>query len=161
MRVSRQIIRKIKNGQRRKDGSGYHFMRLGDYYDTVAWEGLRTQALRRDNGVCTECGTSMNLQVHHIRYPQSFFIGRDKYINVDADTLDNVVALCEQHHSEKHPHMKPREESEGKPAFIYNEEVPVADIDYRGLNFEREDSSFPYEDDYEPDDPESDSECWS
>lgn len=35
-------------------------------YQTPEWKRARTEALRQANHACTRCGTSADLQVHHI-----------------------------------------------------------------------------------------------
>ncbi|BAZ92645.1 restriction endonuclease [Thiohalobacter thiocyanaticus] len=141
MGLSRKTIRDIKKGLLPKYGHGYHFMPLVDYYDTTTWEGLRTAALKRDNGVCAECGTSINLQVHHVRYPESYFIGRDRYINIEADEIGNLVTLCEQHHSERHSHIIQNIHRGERVTYLYEEDMPQEEIDFRTVTFFGEDPS--------------------
>lgn len=134
MPLSPKEIRDIKKVLR-KVGVRHHFMRLIDYYGTVAWESLRTDAMRRDQGVCVVCGTSNNLQVHHVRYPESFCIGRDKYINIETDSIENLVTLCEGHHAERHSHQMRITLGSDRPTYIYEEESPPKEIDFRMVNF--------------------------
>ena len=68
-------------------------MRLIDYYDTTEWEHLKSEVLKRDNGQCQECSSSDNLHVHHTSYPESLYIGDDKYINVEADRIENLIFI--------------------------------------------------------------------
>ena len=129
-------IRQIRSGTLPETGDGYCYMRLIDYYDTTTWEDLRTQALRRDLGVCTECGSAYDLEVHHARYPDSFFRGKHRYINIEGDVAENLVTLCRQHHADRHPHFIIGDIAPEKPACLYEEEQPASEIDFRSVTFE-------------------------
>jgi 5-methylcytosine-specific restriction endonuclease McrA len=53
---------------------------------------LRKQVLERDGWRCQNCGSSANLQVHHIR----------KRSELGDDILDNLIALCASCHRNEH-----------------------------------------------------------
>jgi 5-methylcytosine-specific restriction endonuclease McrA len=53
---------------------------------------LRTRTLQRDGWKCQCCGSSINLQVHHLK-----FRGR-----LGSDVLDNLITLCVDCHSKEH-----------------------------------------------------------
>jgi len=53
---------------------------------------LRTRVLQRDGWKCQSCGSSIKLQVHHLR-----FRGR-----LGSDVPDNLIALCADCHSKEH-----------------------------------------------------------
>ena len=53
------------------------------------WNSIRTQVLRRDNNTCQQCGSTNNLEVHHIvtfRNKKNF------------NSLTNLVTLCKNCH---------------------------------------------------------------
>lgn len=58
----------------------------GDY------DRLRIRVLERDRWKCQGCGSSVNLQVHHLRYR-----GR-----LGSDELDNLISLCMDCHDNEH-----------------------------------------------------------
>lgn len=58
------------------------------YYHSPGWERLRQTAIRRD-GECVVCGSMYRLSVHH-RKPRT---------RGGADSLDNLVTLCNPCHS--------------------------------------------------------------
>lgn len=64
-----------------------------DYLQTDVWRELRTKRLRLDNYQCQNCGTAMNLQVHHIRYPEVW--GTE---NIYTD----LITLCDDCHKSAH-----------------------------------------------------------
>jgi 5-methylcytosine-specific restriction endonuclease McrA len=53
---------------------------------------LRIRILQRDGWKCQCCGSSVNLQVHHLK-----FRGR-----LGSDVLDNLITLCVDCHSKEH-----------------------------------------------------------
>jgi 5-methylcytosine-specific restriction endonuclease McrA len=59
------------------------------------WDNLRWWIKRRDNLKCVECGSQKNLHVHHI-IPLS---------RGGSNHPSNLQTLCEDCHTEKHPHM--------------------------------------------------------
>ncbi|MHB8485804.1 MAG: HNH endonuclease [Candidatus Acidiferrales bacterium] len=60
--------------------------------DRQAYDELRKQVLERDGWRCQNCGSSENLQVHHIQSR-----GR-----LGADTLANLITLCACCHRDVH-----------------------------------------------------------
>ena len=56
------------------------------------YDRLRIRGLERDRWKCQCCGSSVNLQVHHLRYR-----GR-----LGPDVLDNLVTLCADCHYQEH-----------------------------------------------------------
>jgi 5-methylcytosine-specific restriction endonuclease McrA len=56
------------------------------------YDRLRTRVLERDRWKCQRCGSSGNLQVHHLRYR-----GR-----LGPDALGNLISLCADCHGEEH-----------------------------------------------------------
>lgn len=64
-----------------------------DYLCTPIWRKLRDVRLRMDGYKCQKCGTGINLQVHHIRYPSAW--GME---NVETD----LVTLCDACHAIVH-----------------------------------------------------------
>jgi 5-methylcytosine-specific restriction endonuclease McrA len=57
-----------------------------------AYEQLRQQALKRDNWRCQNCGSRVNLEVHHNRMRSR---GGD-----DSDV--NLITLCHSCHANEH-----------------------------------------------------------
>jgi len=57
-----------------------------DFLRSKEWLELRAQALLRDNHRCVLCGSSRNLNVHHI-FPRKFHKDLQK-------DLDNLVVVC-------------------------------------------------------------------
>jgi 5-methylcytosine-specific restriction endonuclease McrA len=53
---------------------------------------LRDQVLERDGWRCQDCGSSKDLQVHHL-------VKRSK---LGDDILDNLIALCASCHMQRH-----------------------------------------------------------
>ena len=68
-------------------------MTLDDYLHTDVWKKLRAARLKIDHRQCQECGTAMNLVVHHIRYPDVW--GME---NVE----DDLITLCDTCHELVH-----------------------------------------------------------
>jgi 5-methylcytosine-specific restriction endonuclease McrA len=58
----------------------------------MEYDRLRVRVLERDRWKCQRCGSSVNLQVHHLRYR-----GR-----LGSDALDNLISLCADCHEEEH-----------------------------------------------------------
>lgn len=62
------------------------------YLKTEHWAALRQQAIDRDGTQCVQCGSSKNINVHHIRYRQTFW-----------DTLlEDLKVLCRKCHAKEH-----------------------------------------------------------
>ena len=53
---------------------------------------LKTEVLNRDGWRCQGCGSTMNLQVHHLK----------KRSQLGWDVPDNLVTLCASCHSHQH-----------------------------------------------------------
>ena len=76
------------------------------------YEKWRQQILIRDNYKCTECGTTKDLEVHHIK--ELYLIiqeYKDKHtkLNVDDDIFYNIkngVTLCRKCHKQLHKQQK-------------------------------------------------------
>ena len=60
--------------------------------DAEAYRRICTQVLERDGWRCQHCGTSQNLQVHHICFRS----------RLGGDTDDNLITLCTSCHNEVH-----------------------------------------------------------
>ena len=61
----------------------------------ASWQTIRDRRLTIDDKECQECGCSNDLQVHHI-IPAS---------EGGSDDLENLITLCTDCHSDKHPHQ--------------------------------------------------------
>jgi ATP-dependent DNA helicase RecQ len=62
--------------------------------DSLSYETLRKQVLRRDNWRCQSCGTMSNLEVHH----------REFRSHLGADSEENLITLCKRCHAKVHRH---------------------------------------------------------
>jgi hypothetical protein len=63
------------------------------YLKSVEWDILRSACLARDGECCTECGSTVVLQAHHIKYPK----------NIWDTKLAHLQTLCLVCHKKKHP----------------------------------------------------------
>ena len=61
-------------------------------------EETYNKTFARDNGLCRLCGTSYNLELHHIEY-------RSENKNRIND-VNNCIMLCVKHHQEVHSNKK-------------------------------------------------------
>lgn len=64
-----------------------------DYLQTDVWRELRNKRLTIDFHRCRQCGTGINVEVHHIKYPDIW--GTE---NVE----DDLVTLCASCHARVH-----------------------------------------------------------
>jgi len=62
--------------------------------DSILYERLRQQILRRDSWRCQSCGTMSNLQIHHQQFRSQ----------AGADVESNLITLCADCHSMIHRH---------------------------------------------------------
>lgn len=62
------------------------------------WKRLRENAFKRDGQKCVMCGAAYPLEVHHRRYPKAW----------GAETLDDLVTLCDDCHKKLHEEKKRR-----------------------------------------------------
>jgi ATP-dependent DNA helicase RecQ len=60
--------------------------------DSIAYESLRQQVLRRDGWRCQSCGTLSNLEVHHKQFRS----------HSGRDSEENLITLCTQCHAGLH-----------------------------------------------------------
>jgi len=60
--------------------------------DSLLYESLRQQILRRDGWRCQSCGTTSNLEVHH----------REFRSHSGADSEENLITLCVDCHRRAH-----------------------------------------------------------
>lgn len=56
------------------------------------WQGLKLKVLERDHYICKDCGSPINVQVHHTRYPELW----------GEETIDDLITLCDECHAKKH-----------------------------------------------------------
>ena len=61
------------------------------YLESEQFADLRKKVLRRDNNKCRACGSTENLQVHHLSYK-----------NIYHEELDDLVCLCRNCHAAFH-----------------------------------------------------------
>ena len=68
-------------------------MNESDYmHISSKWLELRKECLERDKMQCTMCGSSFNLQVHHLRYPKVW----------GEEELHDLTTLCDDCHAKVH-----------------------------------------------------------
>ena len=60
--------------------------------DSVSYESLRQQILRRDGWRCQSCGTMSNLEIHH----------REFRSHSGEDSEENLITLCATCHARVH-----------------------------------------------------------
>ncbi len=60
--------------------------------DSVSYERLRQQVLRRDSWRCQSCGTMSNLEVHH----------REFRSHSGNDSEENLITMCTACHAIAH-----------------------------------------------------------
>ena len=62
------------------------------YLRSAHWRQLRARIMRRDGYTCTDCGSTWNLQVHHLCYRPNL-----------EDALDeDLTTLCKECHEKVH-----------------------------------------------------------
>ncbi len=71
------------------------------YLESEHWQGVRARALNRADDACQECGSEVDLHVHHLNYEN---IGNEK----DTD----LVVICEVCHIKHHDTAKVKEKYE-------------------------------------------------
>lgn len=64
------------------------------YLSSPEWQTKRQAVLQRDNYCCQVCNSTINLQVHHIRYN-----------SLGDEPLEDLVTLCEKHHQQLHDEL--------------------------------------------------------
>ena len=79
-----------------------------EYLNSSDWSRIRTRILRRDNYKCRICGSGINIQVHHLRYPDEWGKERD----------EDLIVLCDRCHAGVHHDDAKRREAWDK----YHEE---------------------------------------
>jgi len=60
--------------------------------DRLAYDVLRRRVLDRDGWRCQVCGSTAELQVHHLKFRS----------RLGSDTLDNLIVLCAGCHRFQH-----------------------------------------------------------
>lgn len=65
--------------------------RYREYLRSDVWRQKRALVLQRSDGTCELCGGTAT-QVHHVQYPKT----------LGTETLDSLVAVCEQCHRKSH-----------------------------------------------------------
>ena len=68
-------------------------MNYDDYRHTEVWKKLRNKRKRMDNYRCQKCGTGINIEVHHMRYPDVWGM---------ESVEDDLVTLCATCHALVH-----------------------------------------------------------
>jgi hypothetical protein len=82
-----------------------------DYLNSSEWRLRRKKRLMIGKNKCAVCGTKRNLHVHHLTY--------ERVMNED---MEDLIPLCEKHHSEIEEHIKAgRLGRTGHPLFLITE----------------------------------------
>lgn len=87
-KTNAEYIKKVAASQRFR-------LRYPNYYAYLAsaeWRRKREQRILLDGGVCTQCGSMHNLQVHHLSY---------EHLGTDAE-IDDLITLCADCHHKLH-----------------------------------------------------------
>jgi 5-methylcytosine-specific restriction endonuclease McrA len=63
------------------------------FLNSPYWKMVRKEVLQRDKKMCTKCGSTADLQVHHLTYVNH---GNEMY------HLEDLVTLCEICHKKEH-----------------------------------------------------------
>jgi len=71
--------------------SEWVWMEYDDYLNTDWWKAIRLERIRLDDMKCHDCGSSMNLNVHHVSYER---LGRED--------MADLVTLCKACHKRRH-----------------------------------------------------------
>ena len=66
----------------------------GEDYRAISpeWQEMRMRVLKRDKFMCQECGSAINVQVHHLRYPDVW----------GEENIDDLITLCNRCHAKVH-----------------------------------------------------------
>lgn len=68
----------------------------GEYLASAKWKRVRARAMKRDDGICQDCGGKAR-HVHHLRYTKAH--GRGDF---SRQPLKNLVSLCATCHRARH-----------------------------------------------------------
>ena len=66
------------------------------YLKSDHWTNLRESAIQKHGSVCSSCGSTNNIQVHHLRYSNLYDV-----------TVDDLQILCRPCHFREHTPPKP------------------------------------------------------
>lgn len=78
---------------------------------SARWNITRSQIIIRDGGMCTKCGATQRLDVHHV-----------SYLNLGHELQSDLVTLCRRCHDETHGKATARIDPDQPGLF----DVPVA-----------------------------------
>lgn len=80
------------------NGGGYNIVKCPafkanyrKYLKSRQWQEKRTVRIMLDGKVCQECGSAINLQVHHLTYD-----------NIPNEDLSDLITLCKTCHTKLH-----------------------------------------------------------
>ena len=72
------------------------------YLNSQKWAELRNKALERDEYHCSICGNPNNLEVHHLKYPDT----------LGTEPLSDLMTLCRDCHKRLEEYKKGHEKSQ-------------------------------------------------
>lgn len=66
----------------------------GNDYRAISrhWKTLRAMRLQIDGYKCAQCGSAINLEVHHIRYPDAWGL----------ENINDLITVCDSCHKKIH-----------------------------------------------------------
>ena len=69
-------------------------MMAGDEFRAISpvWKDIRSRRLAIDNYKCVQCGSGINVEIHHIRYPMAW----------GMEQLEDLRTLCDKCHRNVH-----------------------------------------------------------
>lgn len=83
-----------------------HKVKKNKISNTKMYKDFRKDILRRDNYQCKQCGSTTDLEVHHIK-------SRKLFPNLIMDT-NNVITLCRQCHSKTDSYLNNQKDGKEK-----------------------------------------------
>ena len=67
-------------------------MGLDDYLQTEVWKRIRYRRMKLDNFQCQKCFSGINIEVHHISYPEVWGL----------ESMSDLITLCRSCHEKVH-----------------------------------------------------------
>lgn len=67
------------------------------FLKTKYWKFVKDLVLARDKGLCSKCGSTSRLQVHHLSYVNHF---------AEHKNLQDLITLCRECHEKEHGILK-------------------------------------------------------
>lgn len=87
-----QLFKQVLYDDERVNKYTEAFVTESDFMKTSVWERLRQLIFARDGFRCRNCGSAINIECHHLRYPEVW--GEEK--------LDDLITFCDTCHAKLH-----------------------------------------------------------